>query len=260
MQNETIKFEKEKESILSVCRKCCADCSKNKPKCGYFGCNFKHLSELRKNADSDIGAHNSFVGCVFDFIKKHEKEFKTEHDRVEMFHKTVSEMERICINSDIVAVFKKQLVFEWIKVLFSTFGSVPNILNLIDSLTLNRATFSTKGMGLNSYGENTLRQTEKIIDLIERKKSLIWFHQTVGMIFDRLSPKFKKFVELKFIKKLSSETVALMMGVDIRTVFRFAQQVQAEAYDIMEYLNITPMKLLKRLGENEPWVLAWFRP
>ncbi len=123
----------------------------------------------------------------------------------------------------------------WGKTLLSIYNCLFKLVEEIDKIVED---FALKG-GM-SYGFNSsLFNMQKIIDLTERKITLINVKVLVEQIMEGLDDTSCKILTLKFIDKIPSELVVKALGLTRRTFYRrfnngletFARKLKSLGYD-----------------------------
>jgi len=123
----------------------------------------------------------------------------------------------------------------WSKTLLNVYGCLFRLTKEIDKIVL--------GFGLNSAFYNgvskTYRDINKIIELTDRKVTLINIKVLIERCLSSLDDVSCKILTLKFVDKVSSETIISTLNIKRRTFFRkyvqainkFANQLLVNGYD-----------------------------
>ena len=138
----------------------------------------------------------------------------------------------------------------WVKTLLSIFGSLPNIIKLIDSIINKNA---TNPFGNNMY-DSTMGQINKVINLYDRKNKLLNIYLLIKKMIENASEDEKKIIGLKFVNKVTIPAMAQKFGCTERNVFRKINNVvdKLTASTIERGWTIC---FIETQLSNEPWIM-----
>lgn len=106
----------------------------------------------------------------------------------------------------------------WVKTLLEIYGSLPNIIKILDQIISSNA-ISPFGVS-QACSINTFSQVEKVIDYCERKDKMLNIYVLISKLVDSLDKKDRELVNLKFLSKASIDTISQMLDTDRRNVYR----------------------------------------
>ena len=104
----------------------------------------------------------------------------------------------------------------WVKTLLSIFGSLPNIIRLIDSIINKNA---TNPFGNNMY-DSTMGQIDRVINLYDRKNKLLNIYLLIKKMIEGASEEEKRLISFKFVNKITIPAMAQKFNCTERNVFR----------------------------------------
>lgn len=141
----------------------------------------------------------------------------------------------------------------WGKTLLNVYDCLFNLANEIDEIIEKFALNSC-----NFYGfSRTFQDMQKIIDLSERKKTMVNIKVMVEKVLLDLDDVSCKILTLKFIDKMSHDMIYSALNLKRRTYFRkyneavsaFSSKLLAHGYD---------ESFIVKLIKNENWILYLF--
>lgn len=125
---------------------------------------------------------------------------------------------------------KEQKIKVWIKTLLNSYKYFPNLIKTVDKIIELRA--STVSFSTDIFNSSKKQnQIEYIIDMGERKKSLINIYVMVTKFFKALPEDMKELAEKKFFDKCTNEDLAMEMNISLRTVYRKISRIIDNIYD-----------------------------
>ncbi len=142
----------------------------------------------------------------------------------------------------------------WVKTLIYVHDAIPNIIKYIDSLVSAKATTPTCGsLIFGDYKRGTYNQIEEVLNLQDRKLSLINLYTIIETMVNSLSQKYKAFVCLKFYKHKTGEYIAEELEIDERTAYRWSNSIINK---LVEYCksNNWSVAFFKSQTKQEPWL------
>lgn len=149
-------------------------------------------------------------------------------------------------------------LYVWIKTLLGVHDFLPNIIKLVDSMVTKKASSLIDSSYI--FGDNkngTLSQMEKVIDMTERKVSLLNLYAIIEDMINGLDEKYKPFVIAKFYKRKKSNYLAEEFNIDERTVYRWANTVMKTLLDNCKRKNISVGFIYSQI-EREGWLLEHY--
>lgn len=159
-------------------------------------------------------------------------------------------------NKKIASLNSEQKTKIWIKTLLNSYKYFPNIIKTIDKIIEMRAsTISFSSDIFNSSKSDN--QIEYIIDMSERKKSLVNIYVMISKFFKILPDDMRELAEKKFFDKCTNEDLAIELGISIRTVYRKILKIIDEIYSFC-VKNKWSVKFIELQIGNEEWLIERF--
>lgn len=141
----------------------------------------------------------------------------------------------------------------WSKTLLNIYGCLFRLTKEIDKIVLK---FGLSCGGHNSFGK-TYRDAEKVIELTQRKITLINIKVLIEKCLDELDLSSCKILTLKFVDKVSSETVIKALEFKRRTYFRKYNQAISKFANLLLVNGFDSKNVFKLIGD-ETWILDIF--
>lgn len=155
--------------------------------------------------------------------------------------------------------FKRNLGVEektrlWTKTLVSSFRIIPEIIRAIDKIIEAQA--STISFGYNIYNgpQTTFDQVERVIDMSERKRSLMNIYLMIKSALKELDSTDLEILEKRFFLNYSIKGVAKEYNISIRTLYRKIDKILSKLYFICLRKNWS-LKLIESQVKNEDWLI-----
>jgi predicted DNA-binding protein (UPF0251 family) len=141
----------------------------------------------------------------------------------------------------------------WTKTILSVYRYLERVCNAIDTICMQSALESGNILGSNFHNNNALAISQKLIDLSERKVSLINLKILTEEILKKLDEKDAKMLILVYCDGTKRREIADKCNISLRTVFRrieSAEQSFAKKLVCKGYNAFTLAKMLK----DEAWI------
>lgn len=147
---------------------------------------------------------------------------------------------------------KNQLI--WVKTVLSVYRYLERICGSIDKIIMQSALGSADILGQNYFYNNTAAISEKLIDLSERKITLINLKVLVDDILGELQLKDSIVLIQRYLDEMKMKDIAQKDNISIRSVFRrlenaenaFGHKLKLKGYDSQK---------LNDFLKNEQWIL-----
>ncbi len=142
--------------------------------------------------------------------------------------------------------------FIWAKTLFEAYKYLGRVIKSIDRLVLSSGVHS---YSLHQYGENTLGKMEAIIDLIQRKKRLVFIKLIIEEGVKNLDSEDGKLLIRYYFDNIPTARIAEELNRPRRTI-------QRNINDALENFMLKLLELgyntatIEQLLENESWILG----
>lgn len=141
----------------------------------------------------------------------------------------------------------------WIKALISSYNTIPEIIKTVDKIIEIQASSVSFVSDIYNKNGGTIDQVERVIDLSERKNSLLnIFIMTKKMIQSLPTEQFE-FLERKFIYNWSNEELANYYEISLRTVYRKIDKIIDSVYDFC-LKNKWTLKFIELQTKQEGWM------
>lgn len=145
-------------------------------------------------------------------------------------------------------------LFAWVKTLICLHDVFINIIKLIDKMVCAKASSASQGSAIfGDYKHGTFNQVQELLDLQDRKLSLINLYTLTETMVDSLPTKYKEFVNLKFYKHKKMQYISDTLELDERTAFRWSHYCINELVKYCENNNLTDMFFACQTS-TEPWI------
>ncbi len=119
----------------------------------------------------------------------------------------------------------------WIKTLISEQSTLPEIIKTVDKIIEIQASSVSFTTDVFNKNGSTINQVEKVIDLTERKNSLINIYVITQNMLNVLSTNSLDLIERKFIYNWSMDELSEYYSVSIRTIYRKIDKLINQIYE-----------------------------
>lgn len=145
----------------------------------------------------------------------------------------------------------------WIKTLISEQNTLPEIIKTVDKIIEIQASSVSFSADIYNKNGSTISQVEKVIDLTERKNSLINLYVMTKKMLKALSADNHDFLERRFIYNWSAEELSEYYSISVRTVYRKIDTLIKSIY--CECLKFKwTLKFIESQTKNEEWLKEKF--
>lgn len=141
----------------------------------------------------------------------------------------------------------------WAKTLLSVFGHLDTICGAIDKLVMTHALNSRFVNSRNISTNSTFNVADKILNLTERKKTLINLNIIINSALDCIDIKLSKILVLKHRLALKGEEIAELLKISPRTYFRKQNEAYEKFCKCLDRNGYSEEKLLNML-KDEKWI------
>lgn len=141
----------------------------------------------------------------------------------------------------------------WTKTILSVYRYLERICGAIDKIVMQSALNSTNILGQNYHYNNVYSITQRLIDLSERKVTLINLKILTENVLKKVGKDNARILIQRYVDGLKSKEIAENFGVSTRTVFRkleVAEQTFSRKLQIMGY----DANRLKDFLKDEKWI------
>ena len=141
----------------------------------------------------------------------------------------------------------------WGKTLLSVYRYLERIAGAIDKIIMQSALGSANIVGQNYFYNNVYSITQKIIDLSERKVTIINLKLLIEEALASMDSKDALILIEKYIDGIKSKDIMQKHDISMRTVFRKIDSAIKGFVSALQKKGYTSAKLEKML-ENEGWI------
>lgn len=145
----------------------------------------------------------------------------------------------------------------WIKTLLSSYSTFPEIIKTIDKIIELQASSLTFASDIYNKNKSTLSQVEKVIDLTERKNSLLNVYIMIKEMIKKLSEDESELLEKKFMYNWSADELAREYSVSTRTIYRKIDKLIDQIFDYCIKHKWT-LKFVELQIKDEGWLKEKF--
>lgn len=140
----------------------------------------------------------------------------------------------------------------WIKTLLSSYGIFPEIIKTVDKIIeLQASTISFTDV-YNSKN-STLGQMERVIDLSERKNSLVNIYLMTKDMFNGITNGNLELLEKRYCLGFSIEEISKEYDISTRTTYRRIEKIINEIFNYCKNKNWS-LRLIESQIKNEGWI------
>lgn len=162
------------------------------------------------------------------------------------------------INHYIQNLTDEQKTKFWIKTLFSSYSTIPEIIKTLDKIIELQASSVSFVNDIYNVEKSAFSQVEKVIDLTERKNNLLNIYIMVKELYKTLDAQSIEIVEKKYLFGYCAEDLARELGLSARTIYRRVEKIIDEVYLICKRRKWTLAFIESQLKE-EGWIKERFK-
>lgn len=141
----------------------------------------------------------------------------------------------------------------WTKTILTVYRYLERICGGIDKIIMQKALGCSNIVGQNYFQNNTLSVSQKIIDLSERKVTLINLKVLIEQSLSAISQKDAQVLIEKYVDGTKNKDLAENMGVGLRTIFRKIESAEMAFKSKICLKGYNDIKLCDML-KNESWI------
>lgn len=145
----------------------------------------------------------------------------------------------------------------WIKTLLSSYQIFPEIINTVDKIIELQASTISFSSDIYNKNKTPFDEFERVIDLSERKNSLLNIYIMTKELLKKLSYSDNEFIEKRFIFNWSTDELAKEYLVSIRTIYRRTDKIINQIYKSAIANNWT-LKFIESQVKDEGWLKERF--
>jgi len=141
----------------------------------------------------------------------------------------------------------------WIKTLFASFSTLPEIIKTVDKIIELQASSVSFVNDIYNAEKSAFDQVEKVINLSERKNNLVNIYLMVKELYKSLNDENIEIIEKKYLYGCSIDDIAKEMGLSSRTIYRRIDKIVDEVYQFCKNRRWSLMFIESQLKE-EGWI------
>lgn len=145
----------------------------------------------------------------------------------------------------------------WSKTLLGVYRYLPRMANAFDRVVKTRAYNSMTSCSYNVVFNDIMNVANTIIELTERKVSLVNAKVLVDKVLAKLDIKSSKILVQKFIDGKRHCDIAKMLNVSKRTAYRRIEKALTDFAEKLINMGFCSQKLFLML-KNERWIISVF--
>jgi len=179
----------------------------------------------------------------------------TNHEKIKSLKS--KEQQLIAIKNYIKNLTEEQKMKFWIKTLFSSYLTFPEIIKTLDKIIELQATSVSFATEVFNKDNSAISQVERVIDLTERKSFLLNIYVMTKGLFECMPKDKLDFLEKKFVYGWSAEELAKEQEISTRKVYRRIEKILDEIYHAAKSKNWS-LRFLESQIKNESWLKERF--
>lgn len=142
----------------------------------------------------------------------------------------------------------------WIKTLLSAYSIYPEIIKTVDKIIELQATSISFTSEIYDYSKTTIKQMDAIIDLSQRKDSLVNIFLLTKQIIGAVAGESHDILEKRFCMNWSVEEIAHEYEISVRTAYRKLDRIMGEIYQYLKSNNWS-IKFIESQVKDEAWLM-----
>lgn len=175
-------------------------------------------------------------------IKKHNFDAKQKQAELKLIIQNLSQKEKFKI---------------WIRTLLCSMKVFPEIIKTIDKIIELQASTISFMSDVFSRSGSALNQAEQIINLSERKNSILNIYIMLQNLLKETSEDEQEFLNKKFLHKFTIEELAEEYGISQRSVYRRIEKIIDELQKKCASKNWT-LRFIESQIKDEGWLIQKF--
>ncbi|MBQ8451573.1 MAG: hypothetical protein IJ538_02220 [Clostridia bacterium] len=141
----------------------------------------------------------------------------------------------------------------WIKTFLTTHSIIPNIIKQLDKIIELQATTISFSSDIFNLHSSITKQFDQVIDLSERKNTLLNIYIMTKQMHKSLSEEEWDFLEKKYVYNWTAEDLATDYEISKRSVFRKVEQLIDKIYkNAIE--NKWSVRFIESQVKDEEWL------
>lgn len=157
------------------------------------------------------------------------------------------------IKNYINSLTKEQKTKFWIKTLFSSFSTLPEIIKTIDKIIELQASSTSFVADIYNKERSVYHQVEKVINLSERKNNLLNIYIMIKELYKMLDDESVEIIEKKYLYNYSIEELSRELDVSSRTIYRKLDKIIDKTYECCKKKNWS-LQFIESQLRDEEWL------
>lgn len=141
----------------------------------------------------------------------------------------------------------------WIRTLLSSYSIFPEIIKTVDKIIELQASTVSFASDIYNGDNSTLGQLEKVIDLSERKNSLVNIYLMTKDMLSGISNEDNEIIEKRFCLNWTAAEIAQDYNISLRTAYRKIDKIINEIYHVCKDRNWS-LRLIESQVKDEAWL------
>lgn len=148
---------------------------------------------------------------------------------------------------------KNEMALVWTRTMLTVYRYLERICGAIDKMVMKRALNCADITGNNYFQNNVYSVTQRLIDLSDRKVTLINLKVLIEDTLKGISEKDAKILIAKYVDGRKTKELAELFGVSLRTFFRMLKNAEISFCSRLKVEGWTDLKIGYML-KNESWI------
>lgn len=170
-------------------------------------------------------------------------------------NKTLHLNEKNIIENFVKSLNEEQKIKFWIKTLLSSYSTFPELIKTIDKIIELQASTVSFSSDVYNGSKSTYDQVERVIDLTERKNSILNIYFVTQKMLKKINSDDYDFLEKRFMYNWKIDELAGEYNVTARTIYRRIEKLIDEIYHNLK-LNNWSLSFIELQVKDEGWLKA----
>lgn len=141
----------------------------------------------------------------------------------------------------------------WIKTLLSSYSTLPELIKTIDKIIEFQASTVSFSCDIYNGSKSTIDQVERVIDLTERKNSILNIYLATQKMLKNIEAEDRDFLEKRFMFNWKIDELASEFNVTTRTIYRKIDKLIDDIYKSLK-INNWSLKFIELQVKDEGWL------
>lgn len=145
----------------------------------------------------------------------------------------------------------------WIKTLLASYNTIPEIIKTVDKIIELQASTVSFSSDVFNGSNSLINQVESLIDLSQRKNSLLNIYIMTKELVKNLSEEDLNFIEKRFVYNWSTEDLSKEFNISARTTYRKIDRIINLIHSRAISKNWS-LRFIESQIKQEPWLKEKF--